>query len=107
MSSSKPGKGGEDTRVLLLFDIDGTLLIRAADDHRDAVHAAIRRVWHVPDPEAARIDPSGRTDPEIARGILLQSGVSAERIDAGMVDFKRAAAEAYARLCRSDLSGFL
>jgi phosphoglycolate phosphatase len=93
--------------VLLLFDIDGTLLIRATDDHRDAVHAALRRVWHVEDPAAARIDPRGRTDPEIARGILLQSGVSADRIDAGMVDFKRAAAEEYARLCSSDLSAFV
>ena len=93
--------------MLLLFDIDGTLLVRATDDHRDAVHAALRRVYHVRDPAAARIDPRGRTDPEIARGILLQSGVSADRIDAGMVDFKRAAAEEYARLCRSDLSEFV
>ena len=93
--------------MLLLFDIDGTLLVRATDDHRDAVYAALRRVWHVADPAAARFDPRGRTDPEIARGILLQSGVAAERIDARMVDFKRAAAEEYARLCRSDLSSFV
>ncbi|MDQ3741975.1 MAG: haloacid dehalogenase-like hydrolase [Actinomycetota bacterium] len=93
--------------MLLLFDIDGTLLIRATDDHRDAVHAAVRRVWGVRDPGAARIDPRGRTDPEIARAILLQSDVSAERIDARMVDFKRAAAEEYARLCSSDLSAFV
>ncbi|HEV2814896.1 MAG TPA: haloacid dehalogenase-like hydrolase [Solirubrobacteraceae bacterium] len=93
--------------MLLLFDIDGTLLIRATDDHRDAVHAALRRVWHVPHPEAARVEAAGRTDPEIARAILLQSGVSADRIDAGMVDFKRAAGEAYAQLCRSDLGAFV
>jgi phosphoglycolate phosphatase len=93
--------------VLLLFDIDGTLLIRATDDHRDAVHAALRRVWHVADPAAARVDPRGRTDPQIARAILLKSGVSAERIDARMIDFKRAAAEEYARRCRSDLSPFV
>ncbi|HEX8121439.1 MAG TPA: haloacid dehalogenase-like hydrolase [Solirubrobacteraceae bacterium] len=93
--------------MLLLFDIDGTLLVRATDDHRDAVHAAVRRVWHVPHPEAAHIQPAGRTDPEIARAILLQNGVSAEQIDARMVDFKRAAAEEYVRLCSSDLSGFV
>ena len=68
-----------DDAVLLLFDIDGTLLIRATDDHRDAVHAALRRVWHVDRPQDARIDPAGRTDPEIARAILLQNDVSAER----------------------------
>jgi phosphoglycolate phosphatase-like HAD superfamily hydrolase len=93
--------------MLLLFDIDGTLLIRATDDHRDAVHAAIRRVWGVREPEAARVDAAGRTDPEIARAILLQSGVSADRIDDGMLDFKRRAAEEYARLCRPDLTAFV
>jgi phosphoglycolate phosphatase-like HAD superfamily hydrolase len=108
MSSSK-GKGEEDRdgAMLLLFDIDGTLLVRATDDHRDAVYAAIRRVWHVPDPEAAHIEPAGRTDPEIARAILLQSDVSAERIDERMTDFKRVTAEEYVRLCSSDLSGFV
>jgi phosphoglycolate phosphatase-like HAD superfamily hydrolase len=93
--------------MLLLFDIDGTLLIRATDDHRDAVHAAIRRVWGVREPEAARVDAAGRTDPEIARAILLQSGVSADRVDDGMLDFKRRAAEEYARLCRPDLTAFV
>ena len=93
--------------MLLLFDIDGTLLLRATDAHRDAVHAALRRVWHVEDPAAARFDPRGRTDPEIARGILLQCGVSADRIDAGMLDFKRAAADEYARRCPTDLSAFV
>ena len=90
--------------MLLLFDIDGTLLIRAIDDHRAAIHAAIRRVWHVPDPGAAHVNAAGRTDPEIARAILLQSGVSADRIDDGMLDFKRTAAEEYARRVRADLT---
>ena len=93
--------------MLLLFDIDGTLLIRATDDHRDAVHAALRRVYHVPEPEAAHVDAAGRTDVEIARSILLLNDVAAERIDARLLDFKRAAAEEYARRCRSDLSGFV
>ena len=70
--------------MLLLFDIDGTLLIKAADDHRDAIHAAIRRVYHVPHPEGAKVSTPGRTDTSIARSILLQLGVSAERIDDGM-----------------------
>ncbi len=90
--------------MLLLFDIDGTLLIKAADDHRDAIHAALRRVYHVPDPAAARVPTAGRTDTSIARAILLQLGVSAERIDDGMAAFKRVAVEEYRRLCRADLS---
>lgn len=84
--------------MLLLFDIDGTLLLRAIEEHRAAIHAALERVWHVAEPGAARVEAAGRTDPEIARAILLQSGVSADRIDARMVDFKRTAAQEYARV---------
>src|SRR3712207_197626 len=90
--------------VLLLFDIDGTLLIKAADAHRDAIHAAIHRVYHVQDPTVAKVSTAGRTDPWIARAILLQLGVSADRIDDGMADFKRVAVEEYRRRCPDDLS---
>ena len=90
--------------MLLLWDIDGTLLLRAADAHRDAIHAALRRVYHVHDPTQARVDAHGRTDPEIARAILLQLGVSADRIDERLRDFKRVAADEYARRVPSDLS---
>jgi phosphoglycolate phosphatase len=93
--------------TLLLFDIDGTLLIKAADDHRDAIHAAIRRVYHVREPERARVEAAGRTDPQIARAIVLQLGLSAERFEDGMPDFKRVAAEEYAHRCRDDLSPHL
>jgi phosphoglycolate phosphatase-like HAD superfamily hydrolase len=93
--------------TLLLFDIDGTLLIKAADDHRDAIHAAIRRVYHVREPERARVEAAGRTDPQIARAIVLQLGLSAERFEDGMTDFKRVAAEEYAHRCRDDLSPHL
>ena len=89
---------------LLLFDIDGTLLIKASDDHRDAIHAAIRRVYRVPRPEAARVEAAGRTDPSIARPIVLQLGVSVERFEERLRDFKRCAAEEYAHRCRADLS---
>jgi phosphoglycolate phosphatase-like HAD superfamily hydrolase len=107
--SASNGKSGHDMgeTVLLLFDIDGTLLIRATDDHRDAVHAAIRRVWGVADPAAAHVDAAGRTDPEIARHILLLNDVAAEHVDDRMIDFKRVAAEEYARRCTADLSGFV
>jgi phosphoglycolate phosphatase-like HAD superfamily hydrolase len=90
--------------LLLLFDIDGTLLQRAADDHRDAIHAALRRVYHVADPTVAKVSTAGRTDPWIARTILLQLDVSAARIDERMSDFKRAAVDEYRRRCRPDLS---
>jgi phosphoglycolate phosphatase len=90
--------------VLLLWDIDGTMLIRAADDHRDAIHAAIRRVYRVPRPEEARVEAAGRTDPSIARQIVTQLGVPAARFEERLTDFKRVAAAEYAQRCRPDLS---
>jgi beta-phosphoglucomutase-like phosphatase (HAD superfamily) len=90
--------------VLCLFDIDGTLLIKAADDHRAALLAAMRRVYRIAHPESAKVETAGRTDPAIARQIALQLGLSAERFDDGLRDFKRCAAEEYAQRCRDDLS---
>jgi len=92
--------------VLLLFDIDGTLLLRAADAHRDAILEALRVVHGVDDPARSRLaEVAGRTDLDIARGILLASGVSAQRVDARADDVRIAACEAYARLVPDDLSG--
>ena len=90
---------------LLLFDIDGTLLIKAYDDHREAIHASLQRVYGLQDPTAAKVQAAGRTDRQIARSILMQFDVSAERIDERMRDFEFVAEEEYARRCTSDLSG--
>jgi phosphoglycolate phosphatase len=90
--------------VLLLFDIDGTLLLAATREHREAVLAAIREVWHLADPGAVHVETAGRTDTEIARQILLRSGVDADDIDDGMHEFRAAAAVAYARMVPPDLS---
>jgi phosphoglycolate phosphatase-like HAD superfamily hydrolase len=89
--------------LLLLFDIDGTLLRGAAGAHREALWEAIRAVHGV----EARLDaiaPAGRTDGEIARAALLAAGVSAERIDDRAGTVRDACARAYARLCPADLS---
>jgi phosphoglycolate phosphatase len=93
--------------VLLLFDIDGTLLLRASTEHAAAVFDAIADVWRVPDPTAHRVSAAGRTDSEIAREICLLAGVDAARIDAGMADFRIRCAESYAHRCPDDLSGFV
>ena len=68
--------------MLLLFDIDGTLLDSATGAHRQALDDAIREV-HGLDPAGlrAKVAPAGRTDGEIARLILLECGVSARRIE--------------------------
>jgi len=90
--------------VLLLFDIDGTLLLRASGEHRDAVHLALREVHGIADPGAAPVEAAGRTDLEIAREICLVSGIDARAIDARAGEFRAATVAAYSRLCPRDLS---
>jgi phosphoglycolate phosphatase len=89
--------------VLLLFDIDGTLLLRAHVEHRHALADAVRDVWGAADPGPAAVPAAGRTDGEIAREICLLGGVAADRIAAGTDDFRAACARAYARRCPPDL----
>jgi phosphoglycolate phosphatase-like HAD superfamily hydrolase len=88
---------------LVLFDIDGTLLLGASAEHRDAVHEAIRAVWPAVDPDGLRVEAAGRTDLDIARDLLVLAGVDARRIDDGMERFRAAATAAYARRCPPDL----
>jgi phosphoglycolate phosphatase-like HAD superfamily hydrolase len=90
--------------VLLLFDIDGTLLQNAAEAHRDAIHEALHTVHGVRDPPRRGVEVAGRTDAEIVRGMLTAAGVSADRIDERADDVRIAACAAYARLCPDDLS---
>ena len=95
--------------LLLLFDIDGTLLSGATNAHRDAMHEALREVHGIQPGDRAlkAVSPAGRTDPEIARAILLDAGVSAERIDDRADAVREACCRAYAHLCPDDLSEFV
>ena len=91
-------------QTLLLFDVDGTLLGRASAEHAAALREALHTV-HGLDPAArSPLSPAGRTDGEIARGLLLAAGVSAERIDERAGDVRAATCAAYARRCPADLS---
>jgi phosphoglycolate phosphatase len=90
--------------VLLLFDIDGTLLLKAFVEHRESLHAALREVHGIADPAAAPIQAAGRTDGEIARAIALQSGVPAERIDELAVAVRDATCQEYAHRCPPSLA---
>jgi phosphoglycolate phosphatase len=91
-------------KALLLFDIDGTLLVRGADAHKDAVHAALRRVYGIAEPGRPRIEAAGKTDIEIAREILVASGVAPKAIGERASEFRVAAVEEYASRCPRDLS---
>lgn len=88
--------------MLLLFDIDGTLLIDGAAAHREALLTALQAVHRV-DGATDHVETAGRTDGEITRAILTRAGVNAARIDAGAQDVRDAACEAFASLCPADL----
>jgi phosphoglycolate phosphatase len=91
--------------VLLLFDIDGTLVFGATAAHRDAMHEALLAVHGVrADPSRRTVTPAGRTDGEIARAILIDAGVSARRIDELADAVQEECCRAYARLVPDDLS---
>jgi phosphoglycolate phosphatase-like HAD superfamily hydrolase len=89
--------------MLLLFDIDGTLLLRAHVEHRHALTEAIAEVWGATDPGPGAVPAAGRTDVEIAREVCLLDGVAADRFDDGLDAFRAACARAYDRLAPADL----
>jgi len=93
-----------DPALLLLFDIDGTLLRRATREHAAAVRSAITEVHRIPEPYDGGFEPAGRTDGEIARLILLGHDVDAKTIDDRAHDVQIAACETFARTCPPDLS---
>jgi phosphoglycolate phosphatase-like HAD superfamily hydrolase len=88
--------------VLLLFDIDGTLMRGATREHREALRDALRAVHGVEAPLSRAV--AGKTDGEIARGALLAAGVSAERIEERAAAVREGCGVAYARLCPPDLT---
>ena len=91
--------------MLLLFDVDGTLLGQAVAAHRDALHAALREVHGVDVTEVqTTLSPAGRTDGEISRALLLAAGVSALRIDDRAEAVREACCRAYAQLCPPSLA---
>jgi phosphoglycolate phosphatase len=92
--------------VLLLFDIDGTLLLKASREHAEALHAALRQVHGIEIP-TGRVEAAGRTDLAIARTLLTLAGVSARRIDDRAGDVRAATVIEFARRCPADLSDHL
>jgi phosphoglycolate phosphatase len=89
--------------LLLLFDIDGTMLLKASAEHAASMHAALREVHGVDEPAAAGVAAAGRTDGEITRQILLRSGVSADRIDARAADVREVTCREFGHRCPPDL----
>lgn len=90
--------------MLLLFDIDGTLLIDAAGEHAAALVLAMEKVYGVSDLHNGGMVVAGHTDPAIARRYLMLADVDARRIDDRLPLLAEQAGIEFARLCPDDLS---
>jgi len=91
--------------MLLLFDIDGTLVQKASKEHARALMQALHNVHGVSTNTISQHgSAAGRTDGEIARLILLDAGVSAERIDERADDVEAECCRLYTTMCPPDLS---
>jgi phosphoglycolate phosphatase-like HAD superfamily hydrolase len=89
--------------LLLLWDIDGTLLQRASVEHAAALRRAVEAV-HGISVDGLRVEAAGRTDAAIARDLLEAAGVAPEAIDERAAEVRAAACRAFAELCLADMS---
>jgi phosphoglycolate phosphatase len=89
--------------LLLLWDIDGTLLQRASVEHAEAMRRALVNI-HGALKEDSRVEAAGRTDGAIARDLLVAAGHAPKAIDARADDVIAAACALYDELCPADLS---
>jgi phosphoglycolate phosphatase len=90
--------------LLLLWDIDGTLLQRASAEHANAMRRALVQVHGSLSLDGHQVEAAGRTDAAIARDLLVAAGHAPEAIDAGADDVIAAACALYDELCPADLS---
>jgi phosphoglycolate phosphatase len=90
--------------LLLLFDIDGTLLQGAATEHAQALREAAVRVHGLPKLDGRLVEVAGRTDGAIMRELVTAAGVDPDEVDARWPDVRDAAVAAYEALCPADLS---
>ena len=90
--------------MLLLFDIDGTLLLRASAPHAQALMSSMEQVYGVNRLHSGGVELAGRTDPEIARHFLLLAEVDSKKVDDHFDELSRTAVEEFALICPDDLS---
>lgn len=89
--------------ALILFDIDGTLLRRAGEHHREALITGIRRVTGFTT-SFDGVDTSGRLDRDLIRLILKAAGASERRINTNMSRIVAECQSAYLSNCAADLA---
>lgn len=83
--------------MLLLFDIDGTLIRERPVAHQAAMLEAIQRVYGVEfadgDDPIGEVVPNGKTDRQIVREILERRGITGGAVDTGFASFERVCCE--------------
>ena len=95
-------RAGENGTVLLLFDVDGTLLLRSSVEHAAALRESLTAVYGVV--PTATVAAAGRTDTAIARDLAALGGVGAERFEAGLGRLQTLCAANFERLCPASLT---
>lgn len=92
----------DSDRWLLLWDIDGTLLLGASVEHARVMFAVLQEVHGTDDPARGQpitlrraAERSGMTDGQIGREILLENGIDAAQIDARFGRVVRRVSEDY------------
>jgi phosphoglycolate phosphatase len=95
--------------MLLLFDIDGTLVRNSAGAHAKALRMALYEVHGLGSPDGdeaglPQVPAAGRTDMEIAREIALICGLPIKRFDERRRELMAICLREYARLAPPDLS---
>ena len=88
--------------LLILFDIDGTLIRGAGPQHKEALIAGIRRVTGL-STTLDGVPTSGMLDRDLIRSAMRASGCSARRISALLPQIVRESERAYLKNCPKDL----
>ena len=96
-------------RLLVLFDVDGTLFLTDDPLAGQALHETLQERFGVrlPDDAIEHVDHEGQTSLRIARLVLEAAGVDAERVDDGLAGWCPRFAERYVELvAHADTSGW-
>jgi phosphoglycolate phosphatase len=96
-------------RLLVLFDVDGTLFLTHDPLAGQALHETLQERFGVrlPDDAIEHVDHEGQTSLCIARLVLEAAGVDAGRVDDGLAEWCPRFAERYIELlAHADTSGW-
>jgi phosphoglycolate phosphatase-like HAD superfamily hydrolase len=87
-------------RLLVLFDVDGTLFLTHDPLAGQALHETLQERFGVrlPDDAIEHVDHEGQTSLRIARLVLDAANVDAERVDDGLAEWCPRFAERYVEL---------